>query len=116
MAPPDTNTLTPTTLHVLLALAEGPQHGYAILKQAEKLAQGARPMGAGTLYAILKRLLEGGLIAESDDRPSDTDGRRRYYTLTDQGAEVARNELQRLEAVVDFGRSRRLLADTGEGR
>ena len=109
---PNKAPLTPTSLHVLLALAGGPQHGYAILKEAEQLGDGERPMGAGTLYAILKRLLEGALIAESCQRPNAEldDKRRRYYQLTDLGRTVARDELRRLENVVRIGR-RRLLED-----
>ncbi len=106
--------LTPTSLHVLLTLASGPQHGYALLKQAEQLGEGERPLGAGTLYAILKRLLEGALIAESCLRPNAEldDKRRRYYELTDLGRAAARDELRRLENVVRLGRSRRLLEDS----
>jgi DNA-binding PadR family transcriptional regulator len=82
--------LSPATLAILLALVEGEQHGYGILKLIEEQAQAPR-LGAGTLYAALQRLMQDGLIAESARRPApDEDQRRRYYHITEAGRVAAR--------------------------
>ena len=83
--------LTPATLHVLLSLADGGKHGYAIIQEVSERTSGEVQLGAGTLYALVKRLLAGGLVDESDDRPdpSQDDERRRYYRLTPFGRDVA---------------------------
>ena len=96
--PHDLLPLTPAVLHVLLALADGDKHGYAIIKDMALRTGGAERLGAGTLYAILKRLLDDGLIAEvqGGDAPTD-DQRRRYYRLTPLGRKIARAEVVRLE-------------------
>lgn len=60
--------LTPAVLHILLALSSGERHGYAIMKQVEADSQGQVKMGPGTLYGSLKRMLEAGLVQESDKR------------------------------------------------
>lgn len=102
--------LTPATLHVLLSLADGGKHGYAIIQEVSERTSGEVQLGAGTLYALVKRLLAGGLIDESDDRPdpSQDDERRRYYRLTPFGRDVAIAEVRRLEGVVRQARAGRL--------
>jgi DNA-binding PadR family transcriptional regulator len=97
--------------HVLLALAGEDLHGYAILKEVEIRTAGEVKLSTGTLYGIIKRLLNDGLIVELRERPAarDDDERRRYYRLTNKGREVAAAEADRLEKVVALARSRRLL-------
>jgi DNA-binding PadR family transcriptional regulator len=103
--------LTPAMFHVLLALAGDDLHGYAILKDVELRTNGEVKLSTGTLYGIIKRLLNDGLIAERRGRPAaiHDDERRRYYRLTTKGREVASAEAERMEKVVALARSRRLL-------
>jgi DNA-binding PadR family transcriptional regulator len=106
-----TAPLTPAMFHVLLALAGDDLHGYAILKDVELRTNGEVRLSTGTLYGIIKRLLNDGLIAERRERPAamHDDERRRYYRLTARGREVAGAEAERLEKVVALARARRLL-------
>lgn len=103
--------LTPAVFHVLLALADGERHGYAIMQEVERTTEGRVAMGPGTLYGTLKRLLRAGLIDESDERPDPEidDSRRRYYRLTGLGRRVAAAEAARLAAAVADARAKRLL-------
>ena len=102
--------LTPAMFHVLLALAGDGLHGYAILKEVELRTDGEVKLSTGTLYGIIKRLLNDGLIIERRERPAvHDDERRRYYRLMPQGREVAAAEAARLEKVVALARARRLL-------
>jgi DNA-binding PadR family transcriptional regulator len=103
--------LSPAVFHVMVSLADGSRHGYAIIKDVAERTGGAERLGAGTLYAIIKRLLADGLIAEiepAEGRPND-DQRRRYYRLTALGRKVASAEAERLERAVAAARSSRLL-------
>jgi DNA-binding PadR family transcriptional regulator len=109
-APEPTAPLTPAMFHVLLALAGDDLHGYAILKEVALRTSGEVKLSTGTLYGIIKRLLNDGLIIERRERPAaHDDERRRYYRLTPQGREVAAAEAQRLEKIVALARARRLL-------
>ena len=101
--------LTPPVFHVLLALADGDKHGYAILKEVEQRTNGKVQLSTGTLYAIIKRLLNDGLIEELDERPDDDDERRRYYHLADLGRQVATAEARRMEELLEAARSKRLV-------
>ena len=103
--------LTPVAFEILLALADGEQHGYSIMRQVEARASGAVLLHPGTLYRALARLLESGLIAELNERPAPAqdDERRRYYRLTTNGRAVARAEAERLASQVAAARSRKLL-------
>jgi DNA-binding PadR family transcriptional regulator len=103
--------LTPVAFEILLALAGGEQHGYAVMLDVERRTGGAVGLHAGSLYRALNRLLEAGLIEELEDRPDpdEDDDRRRYYRLTLKGREVARAEARRLELQVEAARERRLL-------
>jgi DNA-binding PadR family transcriptional regulator len=96
--------LTPAMFHVLVALADGKTHGYAIMKEVEQLTSGAARLSTGTLYGIIKRLLSEGLIRES----GSGDGRRRSYELTTFGREVARAEASRLEQTLAIARRKPL--------
>ena len=102
--------LTAAMFNVLLSLADGEKHGYAILKEVEEQTSGEVLLSTGTLYGIIKRLLSDGLIVESRHRPAEGDDqRRRYYRLTDDGREVAVAEAQRMEKLLARARSKRLL-------
>ncbi|MGH9175705.1 MAG: PadR family transcriptional regulator [Vicinamibacterales bacterium] len=103
--------LTPVAFEILLALADGEQHGYSIMREVERRSSGAVTLHPGTLYRALARLLETGLIEELEERPDPRhdDERRRYYQLTDRGMAVARAEAERLESQLTAARARRLL-------
>ena len=103
--------LTPALFHVLVALADGDLHGYAVIKDVSSRTNGAVELSTGTLYGIIKRLLADGLVVESKRRPSaaEDDERRRYYRLTPFGRDVAIAETKRLQAMVDAARATQAL-------
>ena len=103
--------LTPAMFNVLLALADGDKHGYAILKEVEEQTSGEVLLSTGTLYGIIKRLLTDGWIVELRNRPAleNDDQRRRYYRLTEAGREVAVAEARRLEKLIARARSKKLI-------
>ncbi|HXT70569.1 MAG TPA: PadR family transcriptional regulator [Vicinamibacterales bacterium] len=100
--------LTPAMLQVLLALADGDKHGYAILKEVSRRSGGAVTLRTGTLYTALRRFVDDGLVAETDERPDIhlDDERRRYYRLTERGRAVALAETERLEEMVRQARTK----------
>ena len=87
---------------VLVALADGEKHGYAIGKEVARRTNRQVQLRAATLYTVIKRLLEDGLIDESSARPDPAldDERRRYYRLSERGRKVAVAESERLEETV----------------
>src|SRR5262245_3684641 len=101
--------LTAPVFHVLLALADGEKHGYAILKEVEERTEKKVQLSSGTLYAIMKRLLNDGLIQEIDERPDEDDERRRYYGLTEFGKQVAVAEAERMEELLTAARVKKLV-------
>jgi DNA-binding PadR family transcriptional regulator len=106
-----TNTpLTPAVLHILLALSTEERHGYGIMKQVECESQGKVKMGPGTLYGSLGRMIEAGLIRESDKKvdPEMDDERRIYYKITGLGRAALGAELQRYRQVVAVAKKKRL--------
>lgn len=115
MAPstPDIQTflpLAPREYLVLLALAEGPAHGYAILKTIES-ASGGLPFDPANLYRSLRKLTRDGMVAEAPDRAGDTQGApRRQYSLTPTGRQVLRAESTRLARLADAARALRLVS------
>jgi DNA-binding PadR family transcriptional regulator len=92
--------------HILLALARGERHGYGIMREVERLSDGAVRLGPGTLYRTLREMLDAGLIAESGERPDPAhdDERRRYYALTEAGQRAALAETRRLARLVERAR------------
>ena len=106
--------LTPAVFHILLALSGGERHGYGIMKQVEADSQGKVNMGAGTLYGSLKRMLDAGLVKESDKRidPEMDDERRIYYRMTGVGKKALAAELERYGHLVTLARERKLLPET----
>src|SRR5262245_20432236 len=107
--PEDLLPLSPAMFHVLVALADGDTHGYAIMKEVEQLTAGAVRLSTGTLYGIIKRLLADGLIRET---APDGDERRRSYLLTPFGKDVARAEAARLEHTIAIARRKALFRRT----
>src|SRR5688500_11440970 len=106
--------LTPAVFHILLALSTGERHGYGIMKQVEEDSNGNVAMGAGTLYGSLKRMLDAGLVKESDKRvdPQMDDQRRIYYQITGMGAEALAAELERYNRIVTLAKDRKLYPKT----
>lgn len=94
--------LPPAVFHLLLALRDGEQHGYALMQRVEQLTDGAMRMGPGTLYGAIKRMLADGLIEETEERPDPSldDERRRYYRITAEGERQVAAEVQRLETLL----------------
>ena len=111
----DFGPLTSMEFEILLSLAEGDRHGYAILQDIAARSDGAVTARPGTLYRAIWRLLQSDLIEEVDAAPrgrrsaSATDERRRYYSLTTNGRRVAEQEAQRLARQVRAARTRKLL-------
>jgi DNA-binding PadR family transcriptional regulator len=100
--------ITPAMFYVLVAMADGEAHGYAILKEVEQLTGGAVRLSTGTLYGIIKRLLADGLVREQ----RADDPRRRSYELTPFGREVAKAEAARLEQTLAIARKKTLFRRT----
>lgn len=102
--------LTPAVLHILLALSTEERHGYGIMKQVERESQGKVKMGPGTLYGSIGRMMDAGLIRESDKRPDpDLDDERRiYYAITGAGRTALAIELDRYREVVAVAADKKL--------
>src|SRR5436309_3158478 len=99
--------LTPAVFHILLTLADGEAHGYAMMQEVTRRSGGSVRLGPGTLYGAVSRLLEDGIIEESEERPDPEmdDTRRRYYRLTKLGGRVLAAETERLADLVKAARS-----------
>jgi len=105
--------LSPAVFHILLSLGEGDRHGYALKREIAKRTNGKLKLGPGVLYGSISKMLDLGLIEESDERPDPhlDDERRRYYGVTSLGRQVARAEAARMRelagmAAATFGRAR----------
>jgi DNA-binding PadR family transcriptional regulator len=100
-------SLPTSHLHILLALATEDRHGYSIMRETEELTDGQVKLGPGALYAALGKLVDGGLVVETEDRPAPEldDARRRYYRITDAGRSALGVELQRLHQVITYARN-----------
>ena len=99
-------------LHMLLALADGDLHGYGIRQTVERQTDGAIRLGPGTLYEALQRLEQTGLIVEVDAKQDD-ERPRRFYRLTRQGWAVLRQEIDRLQQLLDHAQSKPRLRRAG---
>ena len=99
--------LTPAVFHILLTLADGEAHGYAIMQEVTRRSGGSVRLGPGTLYGAISRLLQDGIIEESEERPDPhmDDTRRRYYRLSNLGGRVLAAETERLAELVKAARS-----------
>jgi DNA-binding PadR family transcriptional regulator len=94
--------LPPSVFHILLALGDEEQHGYAIMREVEQITDGTVRMGPGTLYGSIKRMLADGLIEETEERPDPAldDVRRRYYRVTATGARARAVEITRMQVLL----------------
>lgn len=103
--------LRPVEFEILLTLAPGERHGYAIIQETEARSQGAVRLETGTLYRALHRLGQAGLVTPIERRPADDGGdeRRRYYALTPLGRKVAAAEATRMARLVVAARAARLI-------
>jgi DNA-binding PadR family transcriptional regulator len=101
-------------LHILVSLADGERHGYAIMQEVAARTSGAVRLGPGTLYGSIKRMVHDGLIEELDDRPDPEadDVRRRYYRITPRGRRLAREEIGRLATLVRRARAAGIVPKT----
>ncbi len=104
--------LTPAVFSILLALADGEKHGYAIMLEVDESTDGRVRMGPGTLYGSLDRMLKAGLIEESGRRldSAGSDERRRYYRIADFGRRVLQAETSRLAKAVRMARAKKVLS------
>ena len=102
-------TLSLPVLHIMLALADEPRHGYAIKQEVERRTDGALILGPGTLYEAIQRLEDGGLIEEaSPGRTEPANGQeaqRRYYRLTSRGWTTLAEEMRVHGQLVDAARA-----------
>lgn len=106
--------MTTRTLQILLALAEGPLHGYGIKQRVEERTGGQVRLGSGTLYEAVHRLVQQRHIEEVEapaEEPASGGPPRRFYALTPAGREALTDELRRMDAVVRYARGRDLLRD-----
>ena len=116
-SPSEMLPLPVSQLHILMALATGDKHAYAIMREVQDFTDGAVTMGPGTLYGAVKQMLKAGLIEESDERPDPEmdDLRRRYYRLTDLGNLVLDAEVARMEQLAHTARARRAAVARRQG-
>ena len=107
MSPDSLLPLQSATFHILMALASEDRHGYAIIRDIEQRTNGKLRLSAGTLYRSIQRMLEQGLLVETNERPAPEldDERRRYYRITAFGNAVARAEARRLNELVGMARA-----------
>jgi DNA-binding PadR family transcriptional regulator len=100
--------LPPATFHILMAVADEDRHGYAIIQDVAARTNGELKLSAGTLYRSIQRMLEQGLLVETQERPAPEvdDERRRYYRITPLGEATARAEVKRLSQLVKLARAR----------
>lgn len=101
--------LPSAVFHILIALAEGDRHGYAIMQDAAERTGGKLRLSPGTLYGSIKKMLEQGWIEEVRAKSSGDDERRRYYRLTKLGRRIAEAEASRLADLLKQARAYGLL-------
>jgi DNA-binding PadR family transcriptional regulator len=106
---PDVVPLRSVEFEVLLALAGGERHGYAILREVQERTEGTVVLEPGTLYRALRRMLAAGFVSRTEPRRGGGDERRRYYRLTALGRRVAEAEAARLAGLVVAARARGLV-------
>src|SRR5688572_7440169 len=108
-APESFLPLKPNWFHILLSLSDQEQHGYGIMQDVLERTHGKVHLWPTTLYGTIRKLIDAGLVEESDERPSVEldDARRRYYRLTSLGSRVLAAESRRLEELVGILRSKR---------
>lgn len=107
---PDPQSFLPLShlsYHILLALRDGPLHGYAVVKAVDRSSGGVISPGTGTFYSAIHRLVREGLIDQATEggNSDNSDQRRKYYSVTPVGREVLRLETGRLEALLARARA-----------
>jgi DNA-binding PadR family transcriptional regulator len=104
----DMTPLPAAVFHILLCLADGERHGYALKREIAKRTNGKLTLGPGVLYGSIAKMIDQGLIEESDDRPDPhlDDERRRYYRITPFGKKVAHAETARMRDLVALAAAR----------
>jgi DNA-binding PadR family transcriptional regulator len=102
--PKDYLPLTETSFFILLSIAVTPKHGYAIIKEVERMSDGRVSLATGTLYTALRRMLEEDWIERvEDDSPANgSDRERKLYQLTDFGRRILQQETERLKSLVNL--------------
>ena len=105
--------MRPIEFQILLTLAAGERHGYAIIQDIEERSSGALKVETGTLYRAIQRLLEAELVKATEPREDvdRDDERRRYYAITAAGKRAAADEARRMASLVDAARSARLIPE-----
>lgn len=109
MSPTSENGLSTLDYHVLLAIAHGPLHGYAVREAVEQESEGTVAPRAGSLYRVIARLMTTGFVVETG--PPEAEGphpgrARRYYALTSEGRAALAEEARRLEGAAALARRR----------
>jgi DNA-binding PadR family transcriptional regulator len=106
--PGNLTPLSPAVFHILLSLGDGERHGYALKREIAVRTSGKLKLGPGVLYGSINKMLELGLIEESDERPDPhlDDERRRYYRITAYGRKVAQAEAARMRELVRLAAAR----------
>lgn len=113
LTPQDFIPMNPRDYLVLFSLTAEERHGYGIVKDVEEQSAGSVKMDPSNLYRALKRLIQQGLVAESEPRTEQGTERRRYYSLTDLGDAVVGAEAQRLARLADAARDRQIISGPG---
>ena len=105
--------MAPAVFQILIALADQPRHGYGIMLDIADRSDGKVRLSPGTLYGSIKQMLEDGWIEEVAGRSATDDERRRYYRLTRDGREAARQEMARMTALLNHARLTSLRSNEG---
>lgn len=105
--------MTNSEFHILMALADGDRHGYAIMREVEVRSEGQVKLGPGTLYGAVQRMLESGWIEESDGPDEEQGERRRYYRLSPDGRAALSTEAARLQQMVKLAQRKKILPARG---
>lgn len=97
--------LTEATFFILLSLSPGPKHGYAIMKEVNRLSGGRITFSTGTLYGAIKRLLDQGWIVrngEEEESGDETSRSRKDYMLTPFGRKVLNSDVSRMQSLIQL--------------
>jgi DNA-binding PadR family transcriptional regulator len=105
--------MAPAVFQILIALADQPLHGYGIMLNIAERSNGEVKLSPGTLYGSIKQMLEDAWIEEVPGRATADDERRRYYRLTREGREAARQEMARMSALLNHARLTSLRSNEG---
>ncbi len=106
--------LTSSVFYILLALADSARHGLGIAADVEERTSGDVLLGPGTLYNAIKKMLRDGLIEVARTRPAPEhdDPRRRYYSITDDGRRLLKQEAMRLDRVLHAARDKQVIGES----